>query len=226
MGFSINNKLVFIDSFQFLTFSLDSLVKKLGKDDFKYLSQECNSDVLYIVQQKVFYPYDYMSIFEKFQEKLSSKEKFCSLLTSAKISDKYYEHVLKVWNKFEMKTMKDYHDLYLKFHILLLADVFEKFRNSILKKYGLCPSHYFRAPTLSWDATLSMTKVELELTSGADMNLFFEKGMRSGVSYFSKRYSKAINKYIKSYDLKQEAKHIIYLENNFYLVMLCLNFFQ
>ena len=54
-----------------------------------------------------------------------------------KISDKEYEHVTKVWHRFEMKTMKDYHDLYLKCNVLLLADVFKKFRNGNLKSYAL-----------------------------------------------------------------------------------------
>ena len=75
--------------------------------------------------------------FGNFKEGLTSKEKFHSLLTDRKISDKEYEHVLNIWNKFEMKTMKDYHELYLKC-VLLLADVFEKFRNNSLKNYGLC----------------------------------------------------------------------------------------
>ena len=66
----------------------------------------------------------------------------------------------KVWSKFGIKTMKDYHDLHLKCDVLLLADVFEKFRNNSLKNYGLCPSHYLSAPLLSWDAMLNMTKVE------------------------------------------------------------------
>ena len=69
-----------------------------------------------------------MSNFEKFKEELRRKEKFYSLLTGKKISDKEYERVLKVLNKFEMKTMKNYHNLYLKCDVLLLADVFEHFR--------------------------------------------------------------------------------------------------
>ena len=64
----------------------------------------------------------------------------------------------KVWNKFEMKTMKDYHNLYLKCDVLLLVDVFEKFRNNSLTNYRLCPSHYLSAPGLSWDAMLKMKK--------------------------------------------------------------------
>ena len=59
-----------------------------------------------------------------------------------------------------MKTVKDYHDLYLKREVLSLADVFEKFRNNSLKNYGLYPSHYLSAPGLSWDAMLKTTKVE------------------------------------------------------------------
>ena len=74
-----------------------------------------------------------MTNFEKFREKLRSKEKFYSSLTGKKISDKEYDQVFNVWNKFEMKTMKDYHDLYLKCDVLLLADVFEKFTNNGLK---------------------------------------------------------------------------------------------
>ena len=116
-----------------------------------------------------------------------------------------------------MKTMKDYHNLTcLKCEVLLLADVFEKFRNNSLKNYRLCPNHYLNAPISSWDTVLNMTKVELELISDLDMYIFFE-GMSSGVSYISKRYSKANNKYLKSYDPKQESKHIIHLgANNLY----------
>ena len=79
-----------------------------------------------------------------------------------------------------MKTLKDYHDLYLKFDVLLLVDAFEKFRNNSLKDYGLCPSHYLRTPALSCDAMLNMIKVELELIPDPEMYVFFEKGTRDG----------------------------------------------
>ena len=83
-----------------------------------------------------------------------------SFIICLKNSDKEYEHV-HVWNKFEMKTMNDYHDLYLNCDVLLLADVFEKIRNNSLKNYRLCPNHYLSAPGLSWEAMLKMTKNEL-----------------------------------------------------------------
>ena len=124
-----------------------------------------------------------------------------------------------------MKTMKDYHDLYLKWNILLLADVFEPFRNNSLKNYGLCPSHYLSAPALTWDTILNMTKVKLELISDPDMYIFFKKSIKGGVSYISNRYSKANKKYLKSYDPKQESKHFIYLNaNNLYGCAMSLKF--
>ena len=113
--------------------------------------------------------------------------------------------------------MKDYHDLYLKCDVSLLGDVFEKIRNDSLQNYGLCKRHYLSAPALSWNVMLNMTKVELELSSDAEIYLFFEKfekGMRGGVSDISKRYSKATNNYLKSYDPNQESKHIYFDTNN------------
>ena len=118
-----------------------------------------------------------------------------------------------------MKTMKDYQDFYLKCDVLILTNVFEKFKNDSLKNYGLCPSHYLSASGISWDAMLKMTKVELKLIIDPDMYIFFEKGTRTGISYISNIYSKANNKYLNSYDPKQESEHIIYLDaNNLYVM--------
>ena len=95
--------------------------------------------------------------------------------------------------------MKGYHDLYLRCDVLLLADVFEKFRDNSLKNYGLCPSHYLSAPGLSWDAVLEMTKAKFELIIDPGMYIFFEK-VKIGKIYISNRYSKSNNKYLNSFD--------------------------
>ena len=87
--------------------------------------------------------------------------------------------------------MGQYHDLYLKTDVLLLCDVFEKFISVCVKDYGLDPSHYISSPSLSWDAMLKFTGTQLEKIHDIDMHLFLEKGMRGGVSYISKRYSRA-----------------------------------
>ena len=113
-----------------------------------------------------------------------------------------------------MNTMDDYHDLYLKTDVFLLADVFEKFIKTCLDYYGLDPGHYFSSPRLSLDARLKMTGIELDLISGIDMHLFIEKGMRSGIYYIAKRHRKANNKYMKSYDSSKESKCITYLDAN------------
>ena len=94
--------------------------------------------------------------------------------------------------------------------LLLLADVFEKIRNNSSRNYGLIQIHYLNVPALSWNAMLDMTKVELEFISDADLYLFFQKGMRGGISSIFKRYE-ANNEYIKSYDPKQESNDILYI---------------
>ena len=100
---------------------------------------------------------------------------------------------------------------------MLLADVFEKFRSMCLKYYGLDPCYYVSSPVLSWDAMLKMTGIELEFISDTDMHLFVQKGMRGGISYFTKKYSKANNKYMKCHDEYKESKFNSYSDvNNLY----------
>ena len=120
--------------------------------------------------------------------------------------------------------MGEYHDLYLKSDVLLLADVFENFRKTCMQYYELDLCHYFRSPGLSWDAMLKMTDIKLELIIDIDMFQIIEKGMRGGVSYIANRYCKANNKYMKKYDEKAQTKYIMYLFTdglflNFYLPM-------
>ena len=113
--------------------------------------------------------------------------------------------------------MGDYHDLYSKKKVLLLADVSEKLIGVCLQYYGLDPCHYFSSPGLSSDTMFKMIEIELELISVIHMFLFVEKGMEGGISHITKRYSKANNKYMKSYDDGKPSKYIIYLDaNNLY----------
>ena len=95
-----------------------------------------------------------------------------------------------------MNTVGNYHHLYLKTDVLLLAVAFEKFINTCLDYYRLDPSRYFSSPGLSWDAMLKMSQIELELISGIDTNFFIEKGLRRDISYIAKRYIKTNNKYM------------------------------
>ena len=218
MAFMLGNHLVFLDSFQFMSSSLDNLIKNLPDEAFKYTKQGFKNEQFNLMKRKGIYPYDHMDSFEKFNNtQLPNKDEFHSILNNEHITDEDYQHAQNVWNTFNLKTMGDYHDLYLKSDILLLADVFENFRKTCLQYYKLDPCHYFTSPGLSWDAMLKMTDIKLKLTVDIDMFQFIEKGLRGGVSYIANRYGKANNKYMKQYDEKAPSKYIMYLDaNNLY----------
>ena len=113
---------------------------------------------------------------------------------------------------FKMKAMGDYHDLYSKTDVLLLADVFERFRKMSMKYCRLDPCHYLSRPGLSWDAILKMTVVKLDLMSDIDMQEFIEEGLGGGISYIAKRYSEANKKHMESYDDTKPKKYMTYLD--------------
>ena len=157
----IKHKIRFIDSFKFMAASLDSLVNNLPEDAFNNLKKYYTGDKLSLVKRKGVYPYEYMSTLERLKEtKLLPKEAFYSKLNNEDISDEDYAHAQKVWRMFKMERFQDYHNLYNKTDVLLLADVFESFRNICIKNYKLDPAHYYTAPGLAWDAALKITNVK------------------------------------------------------------------
>ena len=204
----------FIDSFKFLNTSLADLVENLPSTDFKNTDRviKDNSSLLKV---KGVYPYDYIISTKQFKErKLPPKEAFYSKLNDEEISDKDYQHAHNVWNTFKCQTFEDYHNLYLKSDVLLLADVFENFRKTCHKHYKLDRCHYYTAPGLAWDACLKLTKQELELLTDYDMLMMFEKGIRGGMTHISKRYAEANNKYMEDYDKTKPSTFIQYLDVN------------
>ena len=211
--------IVFKDSLKFMSSSLEALVNNLPKDAFKNLLNYFTPKQTELLKQKGFYPYEYMDSEEKFNDtKLPPREAFYSKLSGKGITEKDYEHAGNVWNSFKMKTFKEYHELYNITDVLLLADVFENFRDLCLKIYGLDPVYYFTAPQLAWDACLKMTSVKLELLSDEDMLLMFEEGIRGGISIISNRYGEANNKYMrKGFNKNKPSKYLMYLDaNNLY----------
>ena len=158
-----------------------------------------------MLKQKGFYPYEYIDSIDRLQEKeLPGKEKFYSTLTQKTITDSEYSHAQKVWETYNCKTLLDYHNLYLKTDVLLLADSFEKYRNFFLEHHQVDPCYCFSAPGLTWECGLKYTNVELELLTDYDQLLMFEKGIRGGFSgVLGSRHVKAFNKYTPNYKDKK-----------------------
>jgi hypothetical protein len=211
-----------LDSCQFLPGSLDSLVenlKKDGEDKFDNTRRHFDDpDTFSLILRKGVYPYEYMSSEEKFHEtQLPPRESFYSKLTESECSVEDYEHAQLVWNTFGLQNMREYHDLYLLTDVLLLADVFENFRNFSMKNYMLDPAHYYTSPGLSFDACLKMTRAKVELLTDSDSLLFFESAIRGGVSMITHRYAESNNPLIKDYNPEKEHSYIQYFDaNNLY----------
>ena len=171
----VKRELRFLDSFRFMASSLDALSKNLSKEQCKNVKSRYAGEQLDLVLRKGVYPYDYMDSLERLDEtQLPSKTAFYSKLNNTEISDEDYEHAQTVWKEFGCKTIRDYHDLYNVSGVLLLADIFENFRNVCMDNYKLDPAWYFTSPGLAWDAALKLTGVELELLSDYDMLLMIK----------------------------------------------------
>ena len=145
--------------------------------------------------QRVVYPYEYIDDWKKTQgTTLPEKEDFCSHLNMEDITNAYYTHTKKVCKDFEIKDSGEYYDLYVQSNTLLLADIFENFRNMRLKMYELVPAKFLPAPGLAWQVALKKTKVKLDLLTDIDILLMVEKNIGGGICHFIYRYAKANNK--------------------------------
>ncbi|XP_070529634.1 uncharacterized protein [Cardiocondyla obscurior] len=168
-------KLRFIDSNKFLNVSLDKLSSLLIKDKMRILRGkfakilEENFDLL---TRKGIFPYEYVDSVEKLDESsLPSRESFFSSLTGDTVSETDYAHAETVWQQFSIQTLGEYSNLYLKTDVLLLADVFENFRDRCVESNGLDPAHYYTLLGFTWDAMLKHTRINFELLTDIDMPL-------------------------------------------------------
>ena len=133
------------------------------------------------------------------------------------INDIDYRHANNIFKRLELENLGQYYDLYVQSDTLLLADVFENFRDMCIKEYELDPAHFLSLPGLAFQACLKKTNIELELLSDYDMLLMVEEGIRGGICHSIHRYAKANNKYMKNYNNNEESSCIQYLDaNNLY----------
>ena len=184
------------------------------------------------------YPYTWMNHHSKFKEtKLPEIGDFYNDLEDKDCAKEDYKHAQKVWKELKCQTFKDYHQLYLESDVLLLADVFETYRETAIRTHKLDPSYYVTTPGYSWDCLLYLTKIKLDLLYDIDMHLFWEKGKRGGISMIGHRRYTANNPYLvkgydptnpdhevvgKHYDPRKKKSYIIYVDmNNLYGGAMC-----
>ena len=234
-GKTTTYKLKFIDSYRFMQDSLSNLVDNLSDinnkmsyasliEKFPNTYQLFNNDlnIFDLLLRKVFIPMNTWIAGKNLKKNHYLTKNLFTVLNNEHITDEDYAHAQKVWNTFNIKTLGEYHDLYVQSGTLLLADVFEHFIDKCIEIYELDPAHFLSAPGLAWQACLKKTQVKLELLTDNNMLLMFEKGIRGGMCQVSHHYAKANNKYLKNYDKNIESSYIEYLDaNNLYGWAMC-----
>ena len=188
------------------------LIKRFA-NTYEFCNKNLNKFVLLL--RKGVYPYENMDNWERFNEtSLPNKKSFYSNLNMENIDDIDYRHGNNVFKRFKLKNLGEYHDLYVQSDTLLLAEVFENFRNTCLKVYELDPAHFLSLPGSAWQACLKKTNIKLELLTDYDILLMVEEGIRGGICHSILRHAKANNKYMKNYDENKESSYIQYLDAN------------
>ena len=215
-GKTIYHDLIFLDSYQFMSSSLATLVKNL--DSFpltETLRQEYSKLNNDLIRSKGVFPYSYFDSLPKLNDtKLPPRSAFFNDLTGEECSEEDYRHAEKAWSLFECKTFHDYMIAYLKLDIVLLADVYEQFRKMSLSQDGLDPVHFISLPGLSFMSAFKMTKEKIHLLQDPDLYSLFERGIRGGLTFVNKHRSKS--EIFKVNDVEQK-KTILYIdENNLY----------
>lgn len=214
-------RLQFIDSYRFMPSSLSDLASLIPSCKKRILYSECGGEYtaeqIKMLERKGVFPYDYVDSIERLNETaLPSKDEFYNKLNEDSIDDDEYAFACSIWEKFDIKTLRQYSELYLKTDVLLLADIFENFRETCHTIYKLDPAHYITAPGLSWDAMLKYTNVKIELITDIDMLLFVERGIRGGISQCNERHAKANNKYMKdTFNPSEKTSFLMYLDGEF-----------
>ena len=213
-------RLHFLDSFKFMSSSLDTLIKNIPDDNKIFIkSLSKTEDEFNYMNKKGYFPYEWLDSIHKLKLPITElkKEHFNNRLKLEALTDNEWEYIQQLIKDLNITTFEEYHDFYLNIDVNGLADVFENFRKTSINTYKLDPCHYVGTPSFGWDAMLLKTNIELELINDCDMYQFFERGIRGGQSVIFKKYAKANNKYLSDYNPNEKSSYISYLDaNNLY----------
>jgi len=213
-------RLHFLDSFKFMSSSLDNLIKNIPDDNKHFLKSLASTETEFqLMNKKGYFPYEWFDSIDKLKLPITElkKEDFNNRLKLEELSNDEWDYIQQLIKDLNITTFEEYHDFYLNIDVNGLADVFENFRKTSINTYKLDPCHYVGTPSFGWDAMLLKTKVELDLMTDCDMYQFFERGIRGGQSVIFKKYAKANNKYLSDYNPNEKSTYISYLDaNNLY----------
>ena len=217
----MKGNLVFIDSLNFLSGSLDHLASKLPQNDLdEYLCWLTRRDArrTHLLLHKAALPYDFIDSADKLNvNNLPPIDAIYNRLTDTALSQEDSLRAQKIWLEFDCSTLKDYMEVYVTLDVLLLAAMFENYRKSTFKHFQLDPAHYVSSPSLCFDAMLLLTGVKLDVLHDTDMYLFFTKSIRGGLSGSAVRYAKANNELMADYNPDVPVSHIMSFDaNNLY----------
>ena len=214
------NSYKFIDSMAFIMASLEKLIENVPDDKKMAMRKITNDPELFkLICKKGEFPYDWFDDFGKLSKDVSIPdiETFYNKIKDENLSQEQYDDMMDTVQKFDIKNFKEFHDLYLKRDVFGLVDVFETFRDISMTAYGLDPANYLGLPGFSWDAMLKKTGNKIELLTDVDQYIFFEKGIRGGMSKAVTRHFKANNKYLDDYVKTKKSSFLMYLDaNNLY----------
>jgi len=221
-GRPVHFSVIFLDSYQFMSSSLASLVNNLDSLPFtEVLKRDYPNLTNDTIKRKGVFPYSYLDSLAKLHGSfLPSREAFRNDLTGESCSEEDYRFAQRAWQEFDCQSFGDYLMVYLKLDVLLLACVFERFREKTLEQDGLDPVHFISLPGLSFMSAFKMTREKIDLLTDIEMYTFFERGIRGGMTFTNKhRVRSGITTTI---DNKQYTNHLGYVdENNLYGLAMC-----
>ena len=208
---------VFRDSYQFLSASLDSLVANLDARDLVYASKVVPLPAM--AGSKGVFPYSYLNSVERLSERsLPGREAFFDDLSKTECPVERYERAQEAWRVIGCRTFEDYLLFYLRLDVHQLADVFERFRDLCMREDGLEPSYYVTLPGMTWDSAFKMTGCSVDLLCDVEMYEFFERGIRGGMTFVNTHFMRTNSERVPEvFDSSQPHSDILYIDaNNLY----------